>query len=150
MSNVITDLLTGGVGSVVESVVKSAGDLFTSDSERLNAQNEARRIDADVEKAYLADVDSARKHDAAVQDSEHASLLAKNVAYWIDLFIVTATFGMAYLILFREVPTANKEIFYTTFGSLITLCMTVVNFHRGSSSRSQAKDATIASLSANK
>lgn len=146
MSNVITDLLTGGVGSVVESVVKSAGELFTSDSERLNAENESKRIDADIEKAYLADTDSARKHDSSVQESEHASFLSKNVAYWIDLFIVTMTFGLAYMILFKPIPMENKELIYTMFGSLLTLCMTVVNFHRGSSMQNKTKDATIAAL----
>ena len=150
MSNAITDFLTGGVGSVIKGVTDLASDLITTDKERLAAENESKRIDADLEKAYLADTDSARKHDASVQESEHASFLAKNVAYWIDLFIVTATFGMAYMILFKEIPSANKEIFYTAFGSLITLCMTVVNFHRGSSMRSQSKDTTIANLSASK
>ena len=148
--NPLTDIAVGAIGKVIEAVGNSADSLFTSDDERNKAEIEARRIDADVEKAYLADTDSARKHDSSVQESEHASFLAKNVAYWIDLFIVGATFGMAYLILFKEVPDANKEIFYTAFGSLITLCMTVVNFHRGSSMRSQSKDATIQALSANK
>ena len=148
--SLISDVLTGGVGTVIETVGKLAGDLITTDKERLAADNESKRIDADIEKAYLADTDSARKHDASVQESEHASFLAKNVAYWIDLFIVAATFGMAYMILFKDIPQGNKEIFYTAFGSLITLCMTVVNFHRGSSMRSQSKDATIANLSAGK
>ena len=148
--SLISDVLTGGVGTVIETVGKLAGDLITTDKERLAADNESKRIDADIEKAYLADTDSARKHDASVQESEHASFLAKNVAYWIDLFIVAATFGMAYMILFKDIPQGNKEIFYTAFGSLITLCMTVVNFHRGSSMRSQSKDTTIANLSASK
>lgn len=148
--NPLTDIVIGSVGKVIEAVGNSADQLFTSDDERNKAEIEVRRIDADVEKAYLADTDSARKHDSAVQDSEYASYLAKNVAYWMDIFIVVATFAMAYLILFHEIPTTNKELFFTTFGSLITLCMTVVNFHRGSSMRSQSKDATIANLSANK
>ena len=148
--NPLTDIVIGAVGKVIESVGNSADALFTSDDERNKAEIESKRIDADVEKAYLADTDSARKHDSSVQDSEHASFLAKNVAYWIDLFIVSATFGLAYMILFKAIPTENKELIYTMFGSLLTLCMTVVNFHRGSSMKSQAKDNTIAALSANK
>lgn len=148
MSNILTDVLTGGVGSIVDTVGKLASDLITTDKERLAAENEAKQIDADVEKSYLGDKDSARKHDILVQDSQNASFLAKNVAYWIDLFIVGATFGLAYLILFKSIPEANKELIYTMFGSLLTLCMTVVNFHRGSSMKSQSKDSTIAALSA--
>lgn len=148
--NPLTDIALGAVGKVIEAVGNAADSLVTSDDERNKAEIEAQRIDADLDKAYLADTDSARKHDASVQDSQHASFLAKNVAYWIDLFIVGATFGLAYMILFKSIPEANKELIYTMFGSLLTLCMTVVNFHRGSSMKSQAKDNTIAALSANK
>ena len=148
--NPLTDIFVGSIGKVIESVGNAADQLITSDDERNKAEIESKRIDADVGKAYLADIDSARKHDSSVQDSEHASFLAKNVAYWIDLFVVSATFGLAYMILFKSIPEANKELIYTMFGSLLTLCMTVVNFHRGSSVKSQAKDATIANLSANK
>ena len=148
--NPLTDIAVTAVGKVIESVGNAADALLTSDDERNKAEIELRRIDADIEEAYLADTDSARKHDASVQESQHASYLAKNVAYWMDIFIVIATFAMAYLILFHEIPTTNKELFFTTFGSLITLCMTVVNFHRGSSMRSQQKDTTIQQLAANK
>ena len=148
--NPLTDIAVTAVGKVIESVGNAADSLFTSDDERNKAEIELRRIDADIEEAYLADTDSARKHDASVQESQHASYLAKNVAYWMDIFIVIATFAMAYLILFHEIPTTNKELFFTTFGSLITLCMTAVNFHRGSSMRSQQKDTTIQQLAANK
>ena len=146
--SIIDDFMTGGVGSIVKGVTDLASDLITTDKERLAAEVELENIQLKREQADHANVDSARKHDAAVQESERASFLAKNVAYWLDLFIVAATFGMAYLILFQAIPSENKEIFYTTFGSLLTLCMTVVNFHRGSSVRSQSKDATIAALSA--
>lgn len=148
--NPLADIAVGAIGKVIEAVGNAADNLVTSDDERNKAEIEAKRIDADLEKTYLADTDSARKHDASVQDSQHASFLAKNVAYWIDLFIVGATFGLAYMILFKSIPEANKELIYTMFGSLLTLCMTVVNFHRGSSMKSQAKDNTIAALSANK
>lgn len=148
--NPLTDIAIGAAGKVIEAVGNAADSLFTSDDERNKAEIEMRRIDGDLEKAYLADVDSARKHDAAVQESQNASYLAKNVAYWLDIFIVTATFVMAYMLLFREIPTTNKELFFTAFGSLVTLCMTVVNFHRGSTFRSQQKDTTISRLAANK
>jgi len=146
MSNIISDMMTGGVGSIVDTVGKLASDLITTDKERLAAQNEQERIGLDRDKAYLADTADARNHDVKIQESANASLLAKNVGYWLDLFIVGATFGMAYLILFKGIPPENKEIFFTSFGSLLTLCMTVVNFHRGSTARSGQKDSTIQSL----
>lgn len=144
--NPLTDIAVTAVGKVIESVGNAADALLTSDDERNKAEIELRRIDGDIEKAYLADTDSARKHDSSVQESQHASYLAKNVAYWMDLFIVSATFGLAYMILFKDIPQGNKELIYTMFGSLLTLCLAVVNFHRGSSVRSQQKDETISRL----
>ncbi len=129
---------TSGEGALelIKSDPKLAADFADKAAER----------EVDLIKAHLADVADARDHDVKIQESANASYLAKNVAYWIDLFIVVATFTMAYVILFKEIPTQNREIFYTTFGSLITLCMTVVQFHRGSTHRSQQKDETIKTL----
>lgn len=148
--SILSDVLTGGVGTLVETVVKGAGELITTDKERLAAENENRRLGVEETKVYLADTANARETNARIQESANAGFLAKNVGYWIDLAIVASTIGMVYLILFREVPTANKELFFTAFGSLITLCMTVVNFHRSSTARSQKKDDTIQHLSAPK
>lgn len=148
--SIVSDLLTGGVGSLVETVVKGAGELITTDKERLAAENESKRLGVEETKAYLADTASARDANAKIQDSANASFLAKNVGYWLDITIVAATIGMVYLILFKDVPAANKELFYTAFGSLMTLCMTVVNFHRSSTASSRSKDNTIQTLSVTK
>lgn len=144
--SILDDFMTGGVSSIVKGVTDLASDLITTDKERLAAEVELENIQLKREQADHANVDSARKHDAAVQESESASFLSKNVAYWLDLFIVGATFGLAYMILFKDIPQGNKELIYTMFGSLLTLCLAVVNFHRGSSVRSQQKDETISRL----
>jgi hypothetical protein len=82
--------------------------------------------------------------------SEKAGLLARNTAYILDIFIVVSTFALVLLIMFAEVPASNKELVYTAFGSLLTLCLTVVQFHRGSSAHSAKKDDTIQRLSKEK
>lgn len=144
--NLITNLLSGGAAPLVDAVVKGIDSLTTSDQERRAAENEAKRLGIEETKAYLADTANAREANVRIQESENASLLAKNVGYFLDLFIVATTVALAYLVLFQEVPSANKELFYTAFGSLITMCMTVVNFHRSSTARSQKKDDTIQRL----
>jgi hypothetical protein len=83
-------------------------------------------------------------------NSEKTGILARNTAYILDIFIVVSTFALALLIMFAEVPTSNKELVYTTFGSLMTLCLTIVQFHRGSSAHSAKKDDTIQQLSKEK
>lgn len=92
------------------------------------------------------DIENARQFTTVIQSSPNVSFLAKNTAYILDLFVVSATFIMAFLLLFTTVPEQNKEIFFTSFGSLITICITIVQFHRGSSAHSAKKDDTINAL----
>lgn len=86
-----------------------------------------------------ANTDSARNMNAKVQESANASWLAKNTAYALDIGIVSATIFLAWFAFIKGVPEANKELVYMALGSLITMCGTVVNFHRGSSQGSKDK-----------
>jgi hypothetical protein len=123
-------------------------------TEAIKADPEAalklREIDVRELEAHNANTDSARKMNAAIQESSNASWLAKNVAYVLDSVIVGATLLLTYLLFFKGVPEANKELAYSAFGSLITLCGTVVNFHRGSSQGSKDKAAEIQALKGSK
>ena len=142
------------LGVKLEETMKTEEGLLKL--KQLELEHEEFLLDVAVQQANLAleseklayvDTGNARDSNTRIQESFHASYLAKNMPYWIDGFIIFATFGMAYFLLFKEIPTVNKEVFYTAFGSLMTLCMTVVNFHRGSSAKSQSKDDTISKLS---
>ena len=93
-----------------------------------------------------ANTDSARDMNAKVQESTNASWLAKNTAYALDIGIVTATIFLAWFAFMKGVPEANKELVYMALGSLITMCGTVLNFHRGSSQGSKDKGSEIQKL----
>lgn len=93
-----------------------------------------------------ANTDSAREMNAKVQESTNASWLAKNTAYALDIGIVVATIFLAWFAFMKGVPEANKELVYMALGSLITMCGTVLNFHRGSSQGSKDKATEIQSL----
>jgi hypothetical protein len=93
-----------------------------------------------------ANTDSARNMNAKIQESESASWLAKNTAYALDIGIVTATIFLAWFAFMKGVPEANKELVYMALGSLITMCGTVLNFHRGSSQGSKDKGGEIQKL----
>ena len=93
-----------------------------------------------------ANTDSARDMNAKVQESTSASWLAKNTAYALDIGIVTATIFLAWFAFMKGVPEANKELVYMALGSLITMCGTVLNFHRGSSQGSKDKGGEIQKL----
>lgn len=79
----------------------------------------------------------ARRMNSEIQGSSSSSDLAKNAAYYIDFLLIGATLLLAYFIFFVAIPANNKELAYTAFGSLLTLCGTVVNFHRGTSKSSE-------------
>lgn len=93
-----------------------------------------------------ANTDSARNMNAKVQESINASWLAKNTAYALDIGIVSATIFLAWFAFIKGVPEANKELVYMALGSLITMCGTVLNFHRGSSQGSKDKGGEIQKL----
>jgi hypothetical protein len=93
-----------------------------------------------------ANTDSAREMNAKVQESTNASWLAKNTAYALDIGIVSATIFLAWFAFMKGVPDANKELVYMALGSLITMCGTVLNFHRGSSQGSKDKGSEIQKL----
>jgi hypothetical protein len=90
-----------------------------------------------------ANTDSARDMNAKVQESTNASWLAKNTAYALDVGIVSATIFLAWFAFIKGVPEQNKELVYMALGSLITMCGTVLNFHRGSSQGSKDKGGEI-------
>jgi hypothetical protein len=90
-----------------------------------------------------ANTDSARNMNAKVQESVNASWLAKNTAYALDIGIVSATIFLAWFAFIKGVPETNKELVYMALGSLITMCGTVLNFHRGSSQGSKDKGSEI-------
>lgn len=119
-----------------EAKAKAQLDLakMAQEGELAKLANEAKLIELDN-----ANTDSARDMNAKVQESTNASWLAKNTAYALDIAIVAATIFLAWFAFMKGVPEANKELVYMALGSLITMCGTVLNFHRGSSQGSKDK-----------
>ena len=123
---------TFGVTDTVEAVTKA----ISADPE---AALKLAQIDLDKIKADYANTADARDMNVKVQEAINAAWLAKNTAYMLDLGIVTATIFLAWFAFMKDVPDANKELVYMALGSLITMCGTVLNFHRGSSQGSKDK-----------
>lgn len=119
-----------------EAQAKAQADLMklAQDGELARMANETKLVELDN-----ANTDSARVMDEKIQDSPNASWLAKNTAYALDIGIVTATIFLAWFAFIHGVPEGNKELVYLSLGSMITMCGTVLNFHRGSSQGSKDK-----------
>jgi hypothetical protein len=121
-----------GVEDTIEAVTKAV-------VEDPDAALKLAQIDLEKLKMQYANTADARAMNVKVQESTNASWLAKNTAYTLDLGIVTATIFLAWFAFMKGVPEANKELVYMALGSLITMCGTVLNFHRGSSQGSKDK-----------
>lgn len=147
--NPLTDIAVGAIGKVIESVGNAADSLFTSDDERNKAEIEMLRIDADLDKAYLADTDSARKMQVAALQQD--DLFSKRFVYYFS--IVWSLFAMAFMAAatLMDVPDKNASTVSTILGFLLgTAVASIFNFFLGTSKSSQTKDATIQTLAGNK
>ncbi len=147
--NPLTEIAVGAIGKVIESVGNAADSLFTSDDERNRAEIEMRRIDADVDKAYLADTDSARKMQVAALQQD--DVFSKRFVYYFS--IVWSLFGMAFMLVVTlvETPKDNVNTVNVILGFLLgTAISSIFSFFLGTSRSSQNKDATIQTLAANK
>jgi len=121
-----------GVADSVEAVAKAiAGDP--------QAAQKLAEIELEYARLDAANTANARDMNSKIQESANASWVAKNAAYVLDFAIVSATIIMTWIVFFKGVPVENKEIAYMAIGSLITMCGTVLNFHRGSSAGSKSK-----------
>lgn len=147
--NPLTDIAVGAVGKVIEAVGNAADSLLTSDDERNKAEIEMRRIDGDIEKAYLADVDSARKLQVAALQQD--DLFAKRFIYGFAIF--WSLFAMVFFmfVTLGNVPEKNLRMADTILGFLIgTAIASIFNFFLGTTFRSQKKDDTIKALAGDK
>ena len=147
--NPLADIAVGAIGKVIESVGNAADSLFTSDDERNKAEIEAKRIDADLEKTYLADTDSARKMQvAALQQDDQFS---KRFVYYFSAF--WSVFGMVFMMVVTlvDIPKDNVNTVNVILGFLLgTAISSIFSFFLGTSRSSQTKDATIQTLAGNK
>jgi hypothetical protein len=110
--------------------------------ELLELQQKQNMLQVEIERAYLADIQSARSTQAiALQQSD---LFSKRFVYYFAS--VWSIFAMVYLlwITFGEVPEDNVRFADTVLGFLLgTVIAGIFTFLYGSSRSSQNKDSVI-------
>lgn len=126
-----------------EQVIRMRELEMTHEEALLEMAIRKQELDLETDRLAVDNTKDARSMNVEVQSSEHAAPIAKVAAYYLDFMIVGATLLLACIIIFKAVPTENKEIVYTVFGALLAHCGTILNFHRGTSSSSKAKDDSI-------
>ncbi len=98
------------------------------------------------EKNQLLDVANSRDNNTKIQESDKASWMAKNIAYILDMTFTLAFIIMLIIIIYKQVPEANKELFYTSFGLLGGYVSQIIGFHRGTSIGSKANGDALRKL----
>ena len=149
----IGDSVKGIIAQVAENKIGLSEASLAIDKE-INRASEAatelllkdKTIQAELEKAYLLDVQNARDANVKVQ-GDNPSWLAKNVAFLLDIAITTGFFSLIGMIAYKVVPEQNKELFYMVVGILGAKWGDVVAFHRGSSKGSEDKGKIIDRMS---
>lgn len=163
MANFFTNLFSSGASNLVDSIGEAIDKNFTTDDERLERRNELDKaemayktemahIQLDTTKAFLEDTANARENQTAIQTSENATWLAKNIHPMLALGIVGLTFFMFYMILNTGVDDANKmspdkkEIIIYILGALTTIATQVAAYFFGSSQGSKDKQNSLNNL----
>lgn len=143
--SLFSDLMTGGLGSVVKEVGGVVSELVTTDKERLDAANEMEALGIKREEIYLQDTQSARhmQEEALKQDD----LFSKRFIYWFSAgWSVFAALFMA-AVTFLDIPEKNAHTVDVILGFLLgTAIAGIFNFFLGTTHRSQKKDDTINAL----
>lgn len=141
----LSDLMTGGVGSIVKEVGEVAGQFITTDKERMAAEAEMERIGVEREQAYLADVQDARHLQVAALQQD--DLFSKRFIYWFS--IGWSVFAMAFMLTTTlcDIPKENQRTVDTIIGFLLgTAIASIFNFFLSSTLASRHKDSTISDL----
>lgn len=160
-----TDLFSGGTASLVTAVGDAIDKNVTSDEERKELDNEISKASMQYElqmatlglqekQAYLGDTANARDNQSRVQESEHASWLAKNVHPLLAFAIIGLTFFMYWSIVFSNASISKliaenaplKDIIIYILGALTTVATQVVSYFFGSSTGSADKSKTLNAL----
>lgn len=123
-----------------QKLMDSQIEIMKIDFEKLKEDNRAKEFVTIQNNSNTA---NARESNTKIQESGNATTLAKNAPYYLDFTIVLSTVLVGICLFIFEIPLENKELSYMLFGSLITLCGTIINYHRGSSNGSASKSEII-------
>jgi ABC-type siderophore export system fused ATPase/permease subunit len=156
MPNFLNKIFSGGAGQVVESVANVV-DKFVQTKEEKDAANlELQKvINSHLEvmeqeatkqlEVQQKEMDSARNREIQIAVSDKAPLLNKIITPILALAVVTLTFILFYILMFREVGN-EKDIIIYVLGVLSAVCTQVVSYYFGSSQGSAQKQSQIDKL----
>jgi len=113
------------------------------EEELLKLRLEENKLDVELQRRYLEDMDSARKRELGIAQSEHASWLQKNATPIFGLIGIVVAFSLFYVVLDSTFPQANKDILVYVLGVLSAVVTQIFNYYFGSSNGSRHKSDQI-------
>ena len=145
--SVIKDLFSGGLKGLGETAKGIIGQVAENKMTVAEAaavmDKEVNRHEEEITRMHMEDVKSARESNAAIQDSDKASWMAKNIAYIIDLFIAfiwgVFTLYLAAIAAKLLETKADMTGLLSIYSTITAVFMITVNFHRGTSQGSSDK-----------
>jgi len=155
----LTELFSTGASTLVSSVGNVVDNLVTTKEEKMQLQNELvkseqqfqvdmQKLSNDQQQMVYQDIDSARKREAAVQTSENATKLSKNVSPILALGATLITFVLFYLVIFQnnKFDPSVKDIVVYILGVLSALLTQIFSYYFGSSQGSSDKNKSIQNM----
>lgn len=148
----ITDLFSGGAGTVIKSVGDVIDQCTTTKEEKMQLELEMKKaemqfqvdmqkISLEEKKAFYGEMDSARQHDSAIQTSPNATKLSKNTAPFLALGTTLLTFGLFLTVIFYDgLEGTKKDVVIYILGVLSAVMTQVFSFYFGSSQGSSDKN----------
>lgn len=134
------------VGNVLDNLITNKEELAAA---KLAVRQEANRhLEAistaaeNMEKAYLADIDSARKMQAVALGQDDK--FSKRYVYYLSSFVIVSATAFGILLFYVDFPESNRrlvEMFADIY--LFAGAIMVLQFFFGSSKGSQDKDVLL-------
>jgi len=121
------------------------------EEELLKLRIEENKIDAELQKLYLADVASARDREVKIIESPYASWLNKNMGPILGLLAIVLAFLLFYQVLFdtefmQRLEAKNKDVLLYILGVLSAIVTQIFSYYFGSSTGSKSKSDDIGKL----
>ncbi|MDA3882997.1 MAG: hypothetical protein PF481_06910 [Bacteroidales bacterium] len=158
-ANILAKIFSSEASDLIDSVGKVVDNVTTTKEEKLqlnnelekseqNYQLEMQKLTVEEKQLYYQDVDSARKLGTAVQTSEHASKLAKNVSPILALATTAIAFTLFYFVIFKKdvFDQSVKDIVLYILGVLSAILTQIYSYYFGSSQGSANKHKMIADM----
>jgi ABC-type siderophore export system fused ATPase/permease subunit len=153
MPNIFQKIFSGGAGELVDKVAGAVDRFVQTKEEKAEAQIELQKvINSHLEvmeqeatkqmEIQQKEMDSARNREIQIAVAEKAPLLNKIITPILALAVVTLTFILFYILMFREVGN-EKDIIIYVLGVLSAVCTQVISYYFGSSQGSAQKQSQI-------